>query len=80
MQKSKHGFSRIMGLIAAAMIGGGAYETGRTTLRSMGLATERGAPSSSNGGRGRPGNAHHKRMAVKARNVRRHRVTLKGTK
>lgn len=79
MQKSKHGFSRIMGLIAAAMVGAGAYENGRTTLRSMGLAAERGAPSSANGGR-RPGNAHQKRMALKARNVRRHRATLKGTK
>lgn len=33
-----------MGLIAAAMVGGGAYERGRTTLRSMGLAAERGRP------------------------------------
>lgn len=68
-----------MGLIAAAMLGGGAYERGRTTLRSMGLAAERGAPSSANGGR-RPGNAHQRRIAAKARNVRRHRATLKGAK
>jgi hypothetical protein len=68
----------LFALAMAAAAAGSRFMQGGRTLADMGLGSNGGGvPSSRNGGRRGAGMAA-KRAAVKARNVKRHRVACRG--